>query len=271
MSPASGNAAVGFNAAVTEERPDAAVVFQGLQVDVGIEDGFFGDGSLGNDLPVEVRDESLSPEFAVAFGSDAVDGADIASVGDGVAALDGFPGAVLCFAEQGFFFGEPADGGGVEEDLGPFQSRQPGCFRVPLVPADQDTYCSEFRFECLVAQVAGREVEFFFESGVLRDVHFAVRAEEGTVCVDNPGGVVVETGGAFFKAGSDDYDAKLGGKALVGFCQRTRERVCKVEELAVFRPAEVLGREEFLSTNDLCSVSGGLTDGILGASFVDGG
>lgn len=60
--PAFRNAAVGVNAAVTEKGPDAAVVFQCVQVKVRVQDGFIADGSLRHNLAIVVRHKGLPPE-----------------------------------------------------------------------------------------------------------------------------------------------------------------------------------------------------------------
>ena len=72
------------------------------------EDFLLIDAGFGEDLAGGAGDEALAPEFeAVAadgfFQADAVGDGDVAAVGDGVAALDEFPGAVLVDAVFGFF------------------------------------------------------------------------------------------------------------------------------------------------------------------------
>ena len=69
--------------------------------------------------------------------ADPVDGRHVDAVGDGVGTLHGFPGARLGGAELCFLGGVPADRRGIEEDVGAFQSGQPGGFGIPLVPADE--------------------------------------------------------------------------------------------------------------------------------------
>ena len=103
---------------------------------------------LGGDLAVGLGDEALAPEFDAVladgsaggvedfFDADAVGRACVAPIGDGMGALDEFPAFVLCGAELGFFARMPADGGGVEENLGPLQRGQSRAFGIPLIPAD---------------------------------------------------------------------------------------------------------------------------------------
>ena len=66
------------------------------------------------------RDEAAAPELEPvaafrALVADAVDGGDVAAVGDRVGALDGFLSLVLRGAVGGFFAGMPADRGRIEE------------------------------------------------------------------------------------------------------------------------------------------------------------
>lgn len=199
LAPAFGDVGVGIDAAVAEERPDAAEIFDLLEVDVVEEDFLVFDGGLGDDFAVGIREKTLSPKFGAVVRTCAVDGADEAAVGDGVAALDGFPGAVLGGAEFGFFLGEPADGGGVEDHLCAAESHEAGGLGVPLIPADEDANFPEGGVPDGPIGIAGGEVEFFFEGGVLGDVRFAVDAEEGAVGGVDGGGVVVEAGAAFLE------------------------------------------------------------------------
>ena len=167
-------------------------------------DFFLVDRSLGDDLPVGRGDEGLAPEldavfadgFAVGledfFDADAVGGADVAAVGDRVAALDQFPAFVLGVAVLGFFRGMPADGGGVEENLGALQRGEAGAFGEPLVPADQDADLAVGGVPGAEAGVAGGEVEFFVVERVIGDVHLAIDAFDRAVGFDDDGGVVVE-------------------------------------------------------------------------------
>lgn len=69
---------------------------------------------FGEDFSGRSRDETLSPEFYASatvgfFEADAVGDADVATVGDSVAALDEFPRAVLFLAVFFLLAGMPAD------------------------------------------------------------------------------------------------------------------------------------------------------------------
>ena len=77
--------------------------------------------------------------------ADAVDGGDEDAVGDGVGALDGLPGVVLRRAEFVLLGRMPADGGGIEEDVGALQRGEARGFGIPLVPADERADAAEAR------------------------------------------------------------------------------------------------------------------------------
>lgn len=116
---AAGDALVGVDAAIAEEGPVAAGIFEEFEVYFGGEDFFLVVAGLGEDAAEGIGDEAAAPEFqARAFGAlhgnaivgyialleaYAVDGSDEDSVGDGVGSLHGLPGGVLGFAEFGLF------------------------------------------------------------------------------------------------------------------------------------------------------------------------
>ena len=149
------------------------------------EDFFpFGTG-LGDDFAAGAGHKALPPKFnAVAahavedFVADAVGHGYIAAVGDGMGALDGFPGAVLLGAVSGLFAGMPADGRGIEKNLRALHGRQPRGFGIPLVPADQHANLGISGRPCFEAEVAGREIKFLVVKRVVGNVHLAIDAEE---------------------------------------------------------------------------------------------
>ena len=98
------------------------------------------DAPFRQNLPCRVTKETLSPKFDAraagrGFVADAVDGGDVATVGNRVAALDRFPRTVLPVAVLFLFTGMPADGRRVKEELRAAKRRQPRGLGEPLVPA----------------------------------------------------------------------------------------------------------------------------------------
>src|SRR4029078_1120542 len=73
-----------------------------------------------------------------AFMTHAVDGAHVHAVGDGVTPLNRFPRGLLLRAVLRFRRREPADGGGIEEDLRAAHRGEAGGLGIPLVPAHED-------------------------------------------------------------------------------------------------------------------------------------
>ena len=134
--------AVGVDPAVAEERPVAAGLLlraSGRSATIRISSlsrparaRTRPKGSATNEPPQNSRPPSAGP-----FVADPVDGRDEHAVGDRVGPLHRLPGVGLGLAELGLLGGVPADGGGVEQDLGPLQGRQPGGLGIPLVPADE--------------------------------------------------------------------------------------------------------------------------------------
>ena len=97
-------------------------------------------GGPGKNLAGSSGDEALAPEFdAVAarrlFQADAIDGRDVTAVGDGVAALDGFPGGMLVDAVLGLFRRMPADGRRDKKEFRPLAGRSGGRLRDTIGPS----------------------------------------------------------------------------------------------------------------------------------------
>src|SRR5215472_17616219 len=124
-----GNGSVAVDTSVAQERPVATDVFECLDIDVAHEDFFAVVRALRKYAAEGIAKERSTPEFealpgsrfsanVAGFESDAIDDSDIDSVGDGVGALDRAPGVVLCHTELDFLCRVPADGRGVEKNLG---------------------------------------------------------------------------------------------------------------------------------------------------------
>jgi len=224
---------------------------------------FFGAG-FGEDFAGGAGDEALAPELdAVAgefFVADAVRDSDVATVGNGVAALDGLPGRVL-FLVLGFFTGMPADGGWIEKNFCALHSGQSRGFGIPLVPADKHADFAVPGLPGAKAEVAGSEIKFLVIKRVIGDMHFAIEAEEGTVGIDNRCGIMIDTGSAFFKEGSNDDCAVLFREFLESFGSWPGNWFGEFEIFMVFGLAEVLGAEEFLGADDLRALFGGALSG----------
>src|SRR5262245_22458458 len=98
--------------------------------------------SFGEDLPGGPRHKALAPKLEAVtargtFQSNAIHRHDITSVGHRMTALHQFPGAVLVCPILGLLPRMPANRRRVEEDFGPLQRGETGCFWEPLIPADQ--------------------------------------------------------------------------------------------------------------------------------------
>ena len=155
----------------------------------------------------------------------------------------------------------PADGGGVEEDLGALHRGQARAFGKPLIPADQRADRRDLGLPRDEAGVAGREVELLVEQRIVGDVHLAIHAHQRAVGVDHRGGVVVHAGGALLEQRRDDH-----GLVFLRELARTRRstgpgmRLGEREEAMVFDLAEVLRSKQLLRAEDL----GALLQRLLG-------
>src|SRR5450759_4999741 len=121
-----------------------------------------------------------------------IDHADKNTIGDGVSPLDGAPRIVLHGAELGLFVRMPADGSGIEENIGALQSGKARAFGIPLIPADESPHAAVFGIEGFEAKIAGSEIKLFIIKRVIRDVHLAIEALGAPVGVKNDRGIVVE-------------------------------------------------------------------------------
>src|SRR6267154_1830605 len=194
---------IGVDAAVTEKRPVAASFFALGGIAFDDQDFFLVVGGFGDDLAKRIGNKRISPEFQsgvaflrFAFVSNAIDYRGIDAVGDGVAALNGFPGVKLRGAELRFLVRMPGNAGGIENHVRAAERGEARAFRVPLVPADLDGDARVLGIEIRKAEVAGSEVKLFVIERIVGDMHFAVFAEERTVGIKDGAGIVIDAGGA---------------------------------------------------------------------------
>ena len=137
------------------------------------------------------------------------------AVGHGVAALHGGPGFELPRLFVGGVIVLPADSGGVDEQFGTLQRHQTGGFGVPLIPAYKHAEAPYGCVDGVDAEVAGGEVEFLIETGVVGDVGLAVATRFRAVSVLYYGGIVIQPGGAALKHRGDNHHTQLAGQSGV--------------------------------------------------------
>ncbi len=245
--------AVGIDAAIAKERPVAASVFALRGIAFDDEDFFLVVGSFSDDLAEGIGDEGAAPEFEAriavgrfAFEADTADDGDVHAVGDGMRALDSFPGVELCRAEFRFFVGMPADAGGIENYLRAAEGGDARAFGIPLVPADLHADSTVLRLEVGESEIAGGEIKFFVVQRVVGDVHFSIFAEEAAVRIEHRAGIVVNAGSAAFEEGNDQDDFLFFRH--FGECVgcRTGNGLSEIEELGIFLAAEIFGTKKFM-------------------------
>ena len=119
------------------------------------------------------------------------------------------------------------------------------------VVADVDADGRVLGLEDRVAKVAGLEEVLLPEAGRVRQVVFAVRAEERAIGVEDRGGVVVDAGlRAFVERHYDDHIVLLGilGQAIAG---GAGHGLCRLVPARVLAGAEVWTVEDLLQAEDL--------------------
>ena len=105
----------------------------------------------------------------------------------------------------------PSNRRGIKKHTRSLQRSQAGAFGIPLVPTDERAQPTRAGIDGTEAEVAGREIEFFIVERVVRNMHLAVNAAQGTVGIKNRGGIVIDAGSSFFKQGSDEHDSVFAG------------------------------------------------------------
>src|SRR5260221_1171301 len=190
------------------------------------------------------------------------------TVRDGVRTLNRAPRIHLRGAEFVLFRGMPADGRGIEENVGPEKARDARRLRVPLIPADQHTDLCEARVPdaeaagllgdltdgvdaVVVGGVSRDEVVFLVEERIVRNVHLPIHPEQRSVGIDDCRRVAIDARSLAFEDGGDEYDAELCGELLHDGGGGTGDRLRHVEALVLLRLAEIRRVEELLETDDL--------------------
>ena len=159
---------------------------------------------------VRIADERVSPEFDIVFHSYSIGRDNEDPVGDCVGTHHGLPGVQLAGSKRFLFFRLPSDRGGINQDLCSRQRRQPRGFGEPLIPTDADANLAQRSWNRLKAFVTGREVKFFVEEGVIRDVHLSVDAREAAVGIKHDRRVMKQARRTSLEKTADNDDFVLG-------------------------------------------------------------
>ena len=251
--PAIQDGAVGVDATIAEEWPVATSIFAFCGIAFDDQDLFLVLGSFGGDLAKGVGDERISPEFeagvavgGLALEADAIDDGDVDAIGDGVRALNSFPGVELGGTEFGFFVRMPANAGGVKNDLRAAESGDAGTFGIPLIPADLHADFSVVRLEIGKTEITGSEIEFLVVERIVGNVHLAIFAEEGAVGIENGAGVVVDAGGAALEKRNDKYDFFFLGYFGERFGRWAGDRFGQIEKIGIFLAAEIFAPKKLV-------------------------
>src|SRR5579872_3692472 len=179
------NRPVGVDAAVAQEGPVAAYVFERLHIHVADKDFLAIMRGFGEHATEGIAEERSAPKLeslargrlaanVASLEADAIYDRDINAVGDRVGALDGAPGVVLRHAKFGLLRRVPADCCRIKKNLRALQCRQPCALGIPLIPADERAKFSGAGVERTESEIAWSEIKLLVVEGVVGDVHLAV-------------------------------------------------------------------------------------------------
>ena len=152
--------------------------------------------------------------------ADSVGNCYITSIGDGVTALNCFPGGVLCLTKFFLLARVPPDRRRIENNFRSAQCREPRRFRIPLVPANTNAEVAARRFPTLKTEVARREIKLLIVRGVVRNMHLAIFSEDVSVGIDHYCSIVINPGRAFFEKRRHNDNGFFPRE----FCQRVGRR-----------------------------------------------
>src|SRR6185437_6321762 len=160
--------AVSINSSVTQERPVSAGHVHFVQVHRHYQILFSVCAGFGKELSRSAGHKALAPELDTvtarrALKSGPVRDRDVAAVGDGVTALNHFPGVVLGHAVFPFLARMPANGSRIKKNLCALQRGEARGLGVPLVPADQHADAGVLRLPRPEAEIARRKVKLLIE------------------------------------------------------------------------------------------------------------
>src|SRR5690242_7728800 len=170
----------------------------------------------------------------MALESDAIDHRGVNAVGDGVAALNRFPGIELRGAELRFFVRMPANACGIENYMRAPERGETRAFGIPLVPADLHANARVSRVEIWKSKIAWREIKFFVIQRIIGNVHLAVLPEERSVSVQNRDTVVVNAGCAALENRNDQRNFLCFCDLRQYFGGGSGHGLSEIEKLRVF-------------------------------------
>jgi hypothetical protein len=207
--------------------------------------------SCGQNPSEGIDREGLAPEADLVLATHPVHRRHEHAVGDGVRPLAGLPGIVLGGVDLLSLVELPADGGGIEEDLGPGESGQPGRLGEPLVPAHQRADPRPAGVAGPEAEVPRSEVELLVVEGIVRDVHLPVDPDPGAVGVEGERRVVMDARGPPLEERGHQHDLprcrELGERLGGG----SGNRLSQIEARRILALAGIARAEELRETHQL--------------------
>ena len=175
-------------------------------------------------------------------------------------------GLAVIFGRGGF----RTYGRGIQQHLCPHQRHRTGAFGEPLIPANPQTDAAHGGVPHAVAGVTGAEIELLFITNALRDMAFAVVAQDGAIGIDEGAGI--EKGRPrLFEIGTGQHHTQFACKVGKAGDQRVaHKRLRHSEILGVLFDAKIGAGEQLLDQNQLGPLCGGLAHQSLGLIKVRG-
>src|SRR5690606_14226425 len=113
-------------------------------------------------------------------------------------------------------------------------------------------------------EVAGREVELFVVTRIVRDVHLAVLAGVSAPAVEHRGRVVIKPGRAALEQARDDRYVELRSEPREAFRSRTGNGLGEREVRRILVLTEVARAEQLRQRDEPGAAPGGLADETFG-------
>ena len=203
-------------------------------------------------------DTALGPRLG--FDPAAVHGQQGQAIGDGVAPLHGDPGVPLAGLLVAIVLRAPANRGGIDQQFGAGQGHQPGCFRVPLVPAHQHPQTPQAGLDRLKALITRGEIELLCETRIIRNVHLAVGACDLAIALQHHGGVVGKARCPPLKQADHQHHPQLLGQGAEVVGGGPGDGLGQVVARHIFDLAEVGAGVQLLAHHELGPLPGRLAD-----------
>src|SRR4030095_10293055 len=148
------------------------------------------DRTFRDDFAVRPAYEALAPKFNAIFArgrlvTDAVRHGHVAPISDCMTTLNRLPRGMLRLSKFLFLARMPADCRWIKNNFCATQCGQSRRLRIPLVPANADTYLATRCGPRQKSEIARREVKLFVIQRIIGNMHFAIFTEQFSIRIDD--------------------------------------------------------------------------------------